>query len=268
MNKVLPTGITLRKDGRYQWRFKYNGQTYMGYAVKLADAKSTLNEKRYQVQNGLYSKEKNILFGAWFEEWLVTFKEPAVKPSTLNTYRNTYARYIEPEFGGRKIKNLRAEQIQHFTNRKAAEYSKTVASTINFLLYDCLQQAARMGIICKNPMDNTTPPKFRKREKKKALTPEQEKLFLDTVKYSRYYPIYRMATLTGMRIGEILGLSWDDVDFAKGEIHVTHTLSYISGKAPYLDTPKSEASRRIWCCCCLWLASCWNPTPPTVRGAG
>ena len=94
-------------------------------------------------------------------------------------------------------------------------------------------------------MDNTTPPKFKEQERKEALTEEDQRIFLDAAKSSRYYPLYRLATLTGMRIGEILGLQWKDIDFGAGEIHITHTMCYVSGRGQYLDTPKSVASRRI-----------------------
>lgn len=71
--KDLPTGITLRKDGRYMWRFKYAGFTYSGYSRKLQDAKKDMRDKRYEVEHGIYSKEQNIILDAWFYEWLEVF---------------------------------------------------------------------------------------------------------------------------------------------------------------------------------------------------
>lgn len=243
--KTLPTGITLRKDGRYMWRFKYSGSTYSGYSRKLTDAKKAMRDKRYEVEHGIYSKEQNISFDAWFNEWMDVYKVADCKESTLNLYKNVYKRYIKKQFGKKTLKTLRADMIQRFTNAAAAKYSKSVASTINFLIYDALQQAYRNGIIAKNPMDNTTPPKFKQRTKKRALSDEAERQFLEAAKDSYYYPLYRMASLTGMRIGEVLGLRWQEVDFVKGEIHITHTLCFIAGKGQYLDTPKSAASQRI-----------------------
>lgn len=204
-SKALPTGITLRKDGRYMWRFKYNGFTYSGYSRKLAEAKKAMRDKRYEVEHGLYSKEQNIIFDVWFKEWLEVYKAADCKESTLNLYRNVYDRYIKKEFGSRKLKMLRADMIQRFINEAAGKYSKSVASTINFLLYDAIRQAVRNGIIAKNPMDNTTPPKFKKQEKRGALTEETQRLFLEAAKESHYYPLYRLASLTGMRIGDADG---------------------------------------------------------------
>ena len=243
--KELPAGITLRKDGRYMWRFKYDGHIYSGYSRKLAEAKKAMRDKRYEVEHGLYSKEQNLIFDVWFNEWLEVYKVASCKESTLNLYRNTYNRYIKKEFGKLKLKALRADMIQRFTNRIAGEYSKSLSGTINFLLYDSIQQAVRNRIIARNPMDNITPPKYQERKKQKALTEEEEKIFLEAAKGSPYYPLYRLASLTGMRIGEVLGLQWSDVDFKTGEIHITHNMCYIPGKGQYIDTPKSPASRRV-----------------------
>lgn len=243
--KDLPTGITFRKDGRYMWRFKYAGITYSGYSRKLQNAKKAMRDKRYEVEHGIYSKEQNIILDAWFPEWLDVYKGADCKESTLTLYKNVYKRYIKPVFGKKQLKSLRGDMIQRFTNKMAGEYSKSVAATINFLLYDSLRQATRNGIISKNPMDNTTPPKFKEQEKKRALTEDVERKFLEAARISCYYPLYRLASLTGMRIGEVLGLRWQDVDFDKGEIHITHTMCYIPGQGQYLDSPKSAASRRI-----------------------
>ena len=70
----LPTGITLRKDGRYMWRFKYAGVEYSGYSQKLGDCKKVLTAKRYEVEHGIYSKEQQITFDAWFTEWMGTYR--------------------------------------------------------------------------------------------------------------------------------------------------------------------------------------------------
>ncbi|MBR5317324.1 MAG: site-specific integrase [Lachnospiraceae bacterium] len=204
-----------------------------------------MRDKRYEVEHGIYSKEQNILFDAWFNEWLEVYKSADCKYSTLNLYKNVYERYIKKEFGKKRIKTIRGDMIQRFINSVANKYSKSVASTINFLLYDALRQAVRNGIIARNPMDNTTPPKFKEQERKEALTEEDQRIFLDAAKSSRYYPLYRLATLTGMRIGEILGLQWKDIDFESAEIHINHTMCYVPGRGQYLDTPKSIASRRI-----------------------
>lgn len=240
----IPKGVRKRADGRYEWRFQYNGESFSGYATSIRDAKEQLDNMKHDVKNGIFSKETQLTLDAWFEKWIEIYKTADCKESTLQFYRDTYKRYIKPVFGSKKIKSLNAEQIQLYSNQKAKEYSKSIASTINFLLFDCLRQAERLKLINKNPMVNTTPPKYKRTEKKKALSSDTVQLFLEYSKDSSYYPIFRTATLSGMRIGEILGLSWDCVDFDNECIRIEQQLCYTVEKGQYLDTPKSEASRR------------------------
>lgn len=237
-------GIRQRTDGRIEWRFTYNKQSYSGYASSVREAKEHMDNMRHAVKNGEYSKETDLTLNAWFAKWMELYRVPTCKDSTVQFYNDTFKRYISPEFGNKKIKALTTEDIQRFINRMARDYSKAIASAANFLLFDCLRQAAKLKKINANPMDNTEVPKFKKREKKGALSKKDEDLFLDYSQGSSYYPIFRMATLTGMRIGEILGLTWDNVDFEAGKLYIRQTLCYTVTRGQYLDTPKSEASRR------------------------
>ena len=243
----LPKGITYRDNQKlYMWRFQHEGIPYCGYCKTLTEAKQQLDDMRYEVKHGMRGKEKRDTLDVWFEEWIDTYKSADCKESTLAYYRNVYRRYISPVFGSCKIKELKTAQIQRFTNQMAKSYSKTTAGTCNFLLYDCLRQAKRLHMINVNPMQDTTVPKFKESEKKSALTSVQIKLFLDYAKEydCSYYSIFRTLSLTGMRIGECLALTWDNIDFENEGIYITKTLIYISGKGLCMSEPKSKASRR------------------------
>ena len=244
---TLPIGISYRENkDLFMWRFKHQGVTFSGYSKTLADAKKELRNKRYEVEHGTYHKEKHVTLDTWFNEWIDVYKVPVCKESTLNFYLQVYKRYISPVFGKKKIKDIKPEQIQKFVNGMAKAYSEATAGTCNFLLYDCLRQAAANEAIVKNPMTNTTVPKFKKPEKKKAL-PQQQ--VFDFLEYTQkidcsYYSVFRTLTLSGLRIGECLGLTWDDVDFDNEELHVRRTLVYFPKKGFYLDRPKSDAGLR------------------------
>lgn len=242
--KKLPKGISLVPGKElYRWRFRYDGKDYAGYCKTSKQAEKELSDKRYEVEHGMYCKEENITFDSWFNTWITTYKTNC-KESTLNQYMNSYKRYIKPEFGKRKIKLLRTEPLQAFSNRMASKYSATVFRECNFLLYDALQQAVKNRIINRNPMEYVTMPKTKERKKKGALSADQQQAFLKEAESCEYYRLFKLSTLTGMRIGEIIGLQWSDVDFKNREIHVTHTMSYIPKKGQYLDKPKSKASLR------------------------
>lgn len=242
----LPKGITYRENkDLYMWRFQHNGTPYCGYCKTLTEAKEALEDMKYEVKHGMKGKEKKDTLDAWFEEWLDTYKSDC-KESTLNYYRNVYKRYISPVFGKCKVKDLKTTQIQRFTNRMAKDFSKTTASTVNFLLYDCLKQAKQLHMININPMSDTSVPRFKPQERKKALTAEQVTQFMDYAKANNcsYYSIYRMLSLTGCRIGEILGLEWDNVDFDAESIYIKQTLIYMPSTGFYFDEPKSDAGKR------------------------
>ena len=126
----------------------------------------------------------------------------------------------------------------------AGEYSATVVKECSHLLHGALKQAYKERIISRNPMEYVTMPKTKEPKKKGALSADQQQAFLNEAGSGKYYRLYKLATLTGMRIGEITGLQWSDVDFKNREIHITHTMSYIPKKGMYLDTPKSKTSMR------------------------
>lgn len=242
----LPKGITYReKKGLFMWRFQYMGTSYCGYCKTLTEAKTALKNMRYEVENDKYHKECKDTLDDWFMEWLSLYKH-ACKVSTKKTYRLTYTGIISPVFGKMKLKNIKKEQVQRFINQTAESYSKSTAQACLHLLTECLDRAKRNGKINRNPMEDIEIPMYQKAEKKRALTVEQERTFFKYAKAKgdSYYPIYRTLALTGMRIGECLALSWDNVDFENEEIRITQNLCYTTKKNLYLDTPKSETSIR------------------------
>jgi len=242
-DSTLPKGVTLRKDGRYMWRCKYEGKQYSGYEKTAKEAEKALRNKKYELEHGIYSKTSRLNMDTWFETWISTYRTNC-KPTTIEVYRKTYKRYISPEFGKKQLKALKPEQIQKLLNRMAKTYSKSVFGNINFLLYDMLDQAVKNQLIVQNPMQYTTRPATKKSEKRKALSRSETTAFLAAAKSSYYYDMFRLSTLTGLRIGEITGLQWQDVDLKKKEIHVRHTLAWITGKGYFLQEPKSENSQR------------------------
>lgn len=242
-DSALPRGVTLRKDGRYMWRCKYEGKQYSGYEKTAKEAEKALRNKKYELEHGIYAKATRLNMDTWFETWITTYRTNC-KETTIQLYRKTYKRYISTEFGKKQLKALKPEQIQKFLNRMASSYSNSVFGNINFLLYDLLDQAVKNQLLVQNPMQYTTRPATKKREKRKALSRSETTAFLAAAEGNYYYDMFRLSTLTGLRIGEVTGLQWQDVDLKKKELRVRHTLAWITGKGYFLQEPKSENSRR------------------------
>lgn len=110
------------------------------------------------------------------------------------------------------------------------------------VLRRALKQALRWGLIARNPCDATDPPRVPKRQIS-PLTAEQVQTFLDAAKGDRLCAVYVVAIGTGMRLGEIFGLQWPDIDLQGLAINVRSTLIEIKGKL-YLAEPKTPKSRR------------------------
>lgn len=244
--KKLPKGISYRKDGRYMWRFSYNHQSYCGYAARLADAQKGLLDARYKVENGIYSKEKNYTLGEWFAIWHGTLKA-SLKESTRLKYQQMYSRHLSGSLGKMRLRKISPAQLQELLNR-TSEKDLTRASifALKSMLNDVFETARRHQIIQSNPMELVQMPAcHRTIPRKTVFTKAELAEFLRRTEGSCYQNIYQLATLTGMRIGEILALQWQDIDIEQKTLTIRHTLSYNPQHGFYLESPKSATSSRV-----------------------
>ena len=243
MKKKLPQGITHRKDGRYMWRFQHEGVSYSGYCAHLKDAEIAMYHKKYEVYNHLCERMTTPTMNQWFLEWMTTYKKNC-KAVTAYSYWKAYKNYIADELGNYRLDQIPAKELQETINDLSDHYSPTVINTSRVLLYGMLEQARKNAMIEFNPMKNISRPKTQEKPKKQVLTAEEELIFLNAALPSFYYPLYKLATLTGMRIGEITALRWNDIDMENRLIHVRHTLDYTAEKGLFLETPKTKSSKR------------------------
>lgn len=145
------------------------------------------------------------------------------------TYHNT--NYIlniikESEFANSRIQKITSTQIQTFVNTKI-NYSNCVISLILELLNRIFNEAIKKEIIYKNPMINVVKPKSKKQNKKvEAFDIDEQKTLVENFNENKKYgDIFTIGIYTGMRIGEILALTIENVDFDKNVIHIKNTLT-------------------------------------------
>lgn len=225
--KKLPKGISHRKDGLYMGRFKYQGETYTIYGKNVKKLEKQLSELRYEVEHGLKGKGDNMTLNAWFEVWLHDYKSKTVRDSTMIRYTDQYNQYIKKELGMKRLSQLKPIMLQrHFNQMAAADYStKTITDTYN-VLHSMFKVALQNNFIFRNPCDAVILPKTKEKERR-VLTIDEQKEVLEHAKGRICETLVRVALGTGMRAGELLGLTWDDIDFKNREIHVNKTLVYI-----------------------------------------
>lgn len=243
--KKLPEGIILRADGRYMGRFAYQGERYTFYGKNAKTLAKKIQEKRYELEHGFYCKETDITVENWFKDWIRDYKMNSVKAGTIESYQQYFESYIRPELGKRRLSSVRPEHIQRLLNGLLEKYSVATVSLSYIILSGMYKQAFRNRLIAVNPMQLVEAPKKKQKKKKiRVLSIEEHKLFLRYARESPYYNLYIVALNTGMRLGELRGLMWNDIDFEKRLIHVQRTMRYFHGTGTVLDSPKTESSVR------------------------
>lgn len=243
--KKLPKGIHQRANGLYVGRFKYHNHPYVFYDRDLDRLQRTLEDKKYEAHHDLLMREENITMDLWFETWMREFKTD-LKANTVHTYTQVYKLYIQPEFGGRRLKDIRSETIQTFINKLLREgKSRSRVNIAYVILLGMYKKAIILNKVKNNPLNAVEFPKNKAKKEMRVMSIDEQNIFLQYARNHNYYDVYLMALCTGMRIGEILALRWSDVDFSTGLISVNGTLVYIGqNKRRFIDTPKSMSSQR------------------------
>lgn len=242
--KELGRGISQRKDGLYQARFINRfGKRQTLYAKTYNEITKKLRDSQYEDEKQLNVISKNMTLDEWYEVWMDTCKKHC-RDTTKRTYAIQYNR-LRKELGWRKLTNLNLVIIQNAFNNLKSDNSRRDCKAV---LVDMLNRALESDLINKNvAVSVNTRIEGKEQIEKRVLTKEEIQILYQSTKDSQLYPFFVLALNTGMRMGEILGLTWDCVDFENGIIHVEKTLCYLpnNGKAIYeFHPPKSRAGKR------------------------
>ena len=256
--RVDKNGNTLRigesqnkKDGRYcyKWMDKVSNKRRTIYALSLDELRGKQEKIKWDIEAGIDTKNGDMTFSKLFELYLKS--KPLLKRSTKNSYRNLWNNYIKAnDISSKKISKISKNDIFKIhleLKRKGMKYSsiKTCCS----LLSSVLQFAVDSNMIRKNPC-NVVRSNYIYQTRVPLRRDEQDLLvnFLkNDNKYSLYFPIVLFALNTGMRIGEIIGLIWDDIDLKNDIVHVRRQLEYLNcgdGYKFYIESPKGKCGTR------------------------
>lgn len=242
--KELGKGINQRKDGLYQARFTNRfGKRQTIYAKTIHEITKKLRDEQYEDERQLNVVDSNMTLDEWFDMWMDTCKKNC-RDTTKRTYTIQYNRLRE-KIGWRKLTNLNLVVIQDAFNNLKTDASRRDCKAI---LVDMLNRAVESDLLNKNvALSVNTKIDNRDRDEKRVLTEDEINLLLDVSKDSQLYPFFIIALHTGMRIGEIIGLTWDCIDFKHGMIRITKILCYLpnDGNAIYeFHPPKTKAGKR------------------------
>ena len=190
VRRKLPPGVTLRKDGRFQGRFTFNGQRYTLYDRDLDELQKKMRAALYEMEHGIYGKLTNLTLDQWFEFWLEEYKVENVKNSTVILYATSYERYVKEMLGGKKLDSIKPLHIQKLYNTmKQQGLSLGTIQIVNSILNNIFTQAVKNDLVLKNPCYGAVMPKGVKRERR-VMTSEEQKLFLKEIEGDFYGPIF------------------------------------------------------------------------------
>ena len=246
--KELGTGLYQRKDGRYEARALVKGTQIQLYDWDLKKLKKDFEQCKEEVRKGIDRKYENITLDEWFEEWFTRYKVPKIRKQSIKPMKTKYRTSFGKRIGHMKVSEIRNMDIQDVLNWMQQE-GRAVSSQREALgrIRECLESAKHNKIISDNPCFEISVPWENTTKERRFLTQEEQNTFLKQVEDNWYKEMFYTMFLTGMRVGEIGALRWQDVDFNNKCIHIKHSLSceYDEGiKRLELSEPKTHNSYR------------------------
>ena len=247
--------IRQRSDGRWEARITIGRNAGTGKQIQKSIYGNSQNEVRKQllelcvaVDNGLYIEPSKLTFNQWLDIWAAEYLG-SVKESTAATYKQTINTKIKPYLGAVKLINLNAPTLQRYYNnlQKGIEGNKplspkTIKDT-HGIIHKALQQAVAIGYIHSNPASVCTLPRITK-PTMNYLDEKQSIAFLQAIKGHQHEILYAVTLFTGMRQGEVLGLTWDCIDFENGTIHIYRQYNIVNGEYKF-TTLKNDKPRTL-----------------------
>ena len=217
--------ITKRSDGRYMGRYTLDGKRYAIYGNTFEEVRVKLTEVLARKDKGAHIATSGYTLSQWLREWLEIYALPTVKQSTYVSYESYARLHLEPVLGTIKLTSLSVEQFQRFFNQKQKSLSPKSLRNIYNMLHNCLEQAIVSGYLQCNHLLGVKLPPVTKKEITILNVKEQNALHSAANTSSTLAAFGIIFTLsTGIRLGELLGLQWGDVDYTNHTIHIRRTV--------------------------------------------
>jgi integrase len=213
------------------------------YGATKKDVQERLARLQSRKLDGTLSDIGRLTVSAFLSQWLESSAKPATRATTFAGYMCIVERHIVPAIGGLPLAKLAPAHVQGLYSRLdrkgASVYTRRLTHAV---LHRACKQAVTWGMIPRNPVDAVEAPRV-PRSDIRPLSAEQAKELLAAAKGDRLEALFVLALTTGMRLGELLGLQWANVDLAAGYLTVRHSLQELNGRLT-LSEPKTAKSRR------------------------
>lgn len=248
--RILRTGESQRKDGTYQYRYAdiFGTRRYI-YDADLNKLREKEKDIQKQLDQGLNYTNGKMTVIELYEYYIDTKR--TVRENTKRMYAYFAKMLRNDAFGRKEISKVKTLDVKKWIIKLYdSGFSYGTLKMLKAVVGGAFKMACEENIILKNPcafplnsiiIDDTN--------KKEVLSLEQQKKFLSFVKKdawgSRYYDVMIVLLNTGMRIGELSGLTVDDIDFEKRRIKIDHQLQYYDKKGYTVEKVKSKSGNRV-----------------------
>ncbi|MFJ4523898.1 tyrosine-type recombinase/integrase [Streptomyces sp. NPDC088810] len=268
--------ITKRTDGRYHaaaYVYRPDGTRTRKfvYGKTREEVADKLTEMQEMTRQGIPAASSTMAFGDYLTYWLATIAPERLKPATLNSYEGLSRLYIRPALGKKRLNRLSPADVRRFlsefksaclcclrgADKERPEDKRTCcavgrccerrpsARTVQYVhavLRSALQQAIREELIARNVARIVETPTVDHKEVR-PLDASEAKALLKTARPHRLYALWLLLISTGLRRGEVLGLTWSDVDLNAGTLRVRRNVQRIRRELIF-GTPKTTRSIR------------------------
>ena len=238
--------------GPLEDRVERRQEFHTGYESKR-EAEDELAKVLGSLATGVHIDASKMLLSDFLRsEWLPAIRA-TIRPTTYSSYACHVETHIIPTLGRLPLKKITGANINVFYAKLLARgeqegertMSPSTVRRIHATLHRAMRDAVRWNKIARNPVDSADPPRALGFDREmKIWRAEELKAFLAAERDSRLYPLWLTLATTGMRRGEVLGLTWDDVDLEVGRLAVTKT-RVLNGYETLLSTPKTKKGRRL-----------------------
>lgn len=245
--KEIGEGIYQQTNGTYCARFVDRfGKRRTKRSKKLQEVKQWLADATYINEHSDIEQATNMMVDAWFEYW-IDIKRKTVRPNTVRNYRERYYRNIQKVIGKKLLTEVKPIHCQNIFTKMAEEgYRTSTLYQTRITLYNMLEFARENDVILNNPCKRSVKSNMGKpSQKKKTLTVETQKRFLQQAKGQSYENQFRFILQTGLRTGELVGLKWEDVNFENKTLKIERSMEYRYSVGEWrVGEPKSKSGYR------------------------
>lgn len=235
--------IFRRPNGSWRAQVSLGGRRFGHTSRSRAECQEWVRRTLGEMDQGLTFEDRGLTLGEYLREWILV-KRTAIRPGTAAQYEKLIQLYLEPGLGSIRLKDLNIRAVNLFYQKLIAQ--GVGVSNIRYsqrVLHGALEHAVRAGALARNAAHGAIVPKKQHKEMQ-TLNEQEVGVFLVTASSSRYRSLYHLAIVTGMRLSELRGLKWADIDWLRGTISVKRQIQDIPGVGSVSNSPKTNSGTR------------------------